>query len=163
MLDDSLTAEMVGVLLDGVRDGGEPKIDALYKKYDATFDASSITKFDKVLKYLAETFAPSLIDTPLLNPPHLLMLFSGIAYLLVGIPNGDMKQEELANLPKAMPKDLDKVRDHLLLLAALIDSDIEPGPPLTDFWKASRSSTQRIASRRVRFPVFVRMLGGSGT
>ena len=28
MLDDSLTAEMVGVLLDGVADGGQPKIDA---------------------------------------------------------------------------------------------------------------------------------------
>ncbi len=44
MLDDALTAEMVGILLEGVRDGGDPKLDALYRKYDGSFDVTSINK-----------------------------------------------------------------------------------------------------------------------
>ena len=32
MLDDSLTAEMVGILLEGIKDGGQPKIGALYQE-----------------------------------------------------------------------------------------------------------------------------------
>ena len=88
MLDDSLTAEMVGVLLDGVKDGGDPKIDALYRKYDVSFDVACITNVDRVLRYIVDNVAVSLIDTPLLSPPHLLMLFSALAYTLVGIPNG---------------------------------------------------------------------------
>lgn len=159
MFDDALTAEMVGVLLEGVRDGGDPKLDALYRRHDASFDAASITNLDLVLSYLQKNFAPALLGTPLLRPPHLLMLFSGIARLLVGIPEGDLKVEDVAGLPTGMFSNLDAVTETLLLLAATIDSDVEPGPPLTEFWRASRASTQRISSRRVRFPVYVRALG----
>jgi hypothetical protein len=48
MMDDSLTAEMVSVLLDGVKDGGQPKIDLTYKKYDNSFDVEAITKLGRV-------------------------------------------------------------------------------------------------------------------
>ncbi len=136
MQDDALTAEMVGALLEGVRDGGDPKIYALYKKYDTDFDIATIAKFDKVLKYLVDNFAESLLGTALLSPPHLLTLFSALAFILVGIPNGDIKPEELQGLPTAMFNDLDRVRENLLLLASLIDSEEEPGEPLSPFWKA---------------------------
>jgi hypothetical protein len=159
MQDDALTAEMVGVLLEGVKDGGDPKIWALYKKYDTTFDSTCITNFDKVLKYIADNLAPALVDTPMLNPPHLLTLFSAVAYILIGIPNGDLKPIELDDLPKAMFGDLDRVRENLFLLADVIGAEDEPAAPLTPFWKASHSSTQRIASRRIRFPFYVRALG----
>lgn len=159
MEDDSLTAEMVGVLLEGVKDGGQPKIDALYRKYDDSFDSATIPNFDRVLTYLVQNFAQSLIDTPMLRPPHLLMLYSGLAYHLIGIPDGDLTAAEIQALPqRGMFNNLERVRDSLLLLAAVIDSDQEPGPPLVDFWRTSRSTTHRIATRRVRFPVFVRVL-----
>jgi hypothetical protein len=159
MQDDALTAEMIGALLEGVKDGGDPKIWALYTKYDNSFDVATITTFDRVLRYLVENLAEALRGTPMLNPPHLLTLFSALAFILVGIPDGDFKPEEVAGLPRAMFSDLDQVRENLLLLAALIDTDDEPGEPLIPFWKASHSSTQRIASRRVRFPFYVRALG----
>ncbi len=159
MQDDALTAEMVGVLLEGVRDGGDPKIWALYKKYDTTFDSACITNFDAVLKYIVDNLAGTLVDTPMLNPPHLLTLFSAVAYILIGIPNGDLKPEELNGLPRAMFKDIDRVRENLFLLADLIRTEDEPADHLAPFWKASHSSTQRIASRRVRFPFYVRALG----
>lgn len=161
MLDDSLTAEMVGVLLDGVKDGGDPKIDALYKRYDLAFDSASIVNLDKILKYIVDNLAGALMDTPLLNPPHLLMLFSGLAYTMVGIPNGDLKPEDLNGLPTAIFNDLDRVRENLFLLASLISADDEPDEALAQFWRASQSSTQRIASRRVRFPFYVRALGSN--
>jgi hypothetical protein len=153
MLDDSLTAEMVGVLLEGVTDGGQPKIDALYKKYDRAFDAAIIKSLDTTLTFLVSNLAEHLVGTPLLNPPHLLMLFSALASILVGIPAGDLKPEEPTH-PKAMAKNLDRVRDNLLFLGAIIDNDAEPAEPYADFWRASRSSTQRIASRRIRFPAY---------
>lgn len=159
MQDDALTAEMVGALLEGVKDGGDPKIWALYKKYDNNFDVAAIANFDTVLKFIKDTFADALRDTPMLNPPHLLTLFSAVAFILVGIPNGDLKPEEVAGLPTAMFNDLDRVRENLLLLASLIDADEEPEELLSPFWRASQSSTQRIASRRARFPFYVRALG----
>ena len=157
MLDDSLTAEMVGVLLEGVKDGGQPKIDLLYKNYDKGFDVTAITNLNAVLQKIRSDFAPHLIDTPLLSPPHLLMLFSAVAHLLIGIPNGDMESVEM---PRRLPifANLDQVRENLLTLASVIASEDEPPEPYTNFWKSSKSSTQRIASRRVRFPVFVNAL-----
>jgi uncharacterized protein DUF262 len=159
MQDDALTSEMIGVLLEGVKDGGDPKIWALYKKYDNSFDVGTIATFDRVIKYLADNFADALRGTAMLNPPHLLALFSAVAFILVGIPNGDLKPEEVAGLPRAMLNDLDQVRENLVLLASLIETEEKPEELFVPFWKASHSSTQRIATRRVRFPFYVRALG----
>jgi len=87
------------------------------------------------------------------------MLFGAIAYLLVGIPQGDLQQDELAKLPNKITNET-QVRDNLQVLASIIDdSDGLLDAPYAEFWKASRSSTQRIASRRVRFPFYVRAVG----
>jgi Protein of unknown function DUF262 len=153
MMDDSLTAEMVGILLEGVRDGGQPKIDSLYKKYDNSFDLGVITKLYETLKAIQTDFAAGLIGTPVLSPPHLLMLFAALAHILIGIPMGDLKGTEMPPRRPLLP--LDDARDNLLQLASVITSEDEPPEPYADFWKASKSSTQRIASRRVRFPMYV--------
>jgi len=161
MMDDSLTAEMVGVLIDGVKDGGQPKIDVLYKNNNNLETAKLtqvITNLNSVLGRIKTDYAPSLKGTPLLSPPHLLMLFSAVAYLTVGIPAGDLKQNEIPDRSGGISKDTDAVRDSLGNLAAIIGLDNEPPPPDADFWKASTATTHRIASRRVRFPVFVRAL-----
>ena len=161
MLDDSLTAEIVGVLLGGVADGGQPKIDTLYKKYDKSFRSGDISMkhLDTVLAYIIRNLADHICDTPLMRPPHFLMLFSGVAAILVDIPQGELTAKEWRH-PRAIAKNLDDVRDRLLMLGSIIDSDAEPEEPYAEFWRASRSSTQRIASRRVRFPFFVRALAG---
>jgi hypothetical protein len=159
MQDDALTAEMVGILLEGLRDGGDPKINALYVKYDQKFDPAVIKKFDKVLKYFTENFADTVRDTPLLSPPHLLTVFGALAYLLVGIPDGELTHEELKLLPKKILKDHDTIYENLLTLASLIGVKDGPGEPYSPFWKASSSSTQRISSRRVRFAYYVHAFG----
>jgi len=68
MLDDSLTAEMLGILLDGVTDGGQPKIDNLYRRYDSSFDGTAITTLDDILSFLVDNIAVPLVDTPLMKP-----------------------------------------------------------------------------------------------
>lgn len=150
MMDDSLTAEMVGVLLEGVKDGGQPNITNLYKKFDVGFDVTSIANLNTVLTTFKKDFAPYLKGTSLLNPPHLLMLFAALAHVLVGIPQGDLKDGELP--PRVPLAHLDQARDNLLNLAVAMTSEEEPAAPYTEFWRASKSSTQRIASRRIRFP-----------
>jgi len=157
MMDDSLTAEMVGVLLEGVKDGGQPKIDVLYKSYDKGFDLNAITNLNVLLGRIKNDFAPHLVDTPLVNPPHFLMLFSALAHVLVGIPKGDLKDEEIPSRG-TLPQNLDEVYNNLLTLASIIAAEEEPPAPHTEFWRASKSSTHRIASRRIRFPAFVKAL-----
>lgn len=159
MLNDSLVSEMYGNILDGVQDGGAPKIEALYKKYDNRddFDREEIeNKFETVLDFIIEELAPSLAGRSILQPPHLLMLFAATAHVLVGIPAGS-----IPDMPErgALPDDLNLVRDNLANLADIIESVEEPQVNAA-FWRASKSSTQRIASRRVRFPVFVEALQG---
>ena len=158
MLDDSLTAELVGVLLNGVKDGGQDKINKLYQDCDDdSFDAGIITKLDTVLKFITENLASDLAGTPILRPAHFLMLFSAVSAMLVGIPEGDLTSSE-AKHPKGLPKKLDTTKSNLRLLASIIDSEDEPSKKFLEFWKASRASTQRISSRRVRFPFYVRAL-----
>ncbi|MBK7928977.1 MAG: hypothetical protein IPJ98_16275 [Bryobacterales bacterium] len=161
MLDDSLTAEALGILLLGVSDGGQPKITTLYKTYDKTFGDSnpSVKNLDTVLSYFDKTLAPYQADTPLMQPPHFLMLFAALAAIMVGVPQGQLTQKEHSH-PKAVGKNLGVVRENLLNLGSVIANDEEPAEEAyVEFWKASRSSTHRIASRRIRFPLYARALG----
>src|SRR5713101_1669527 len=140
MLDDSLTAEMFGVLLDGVSDGGQGKIDALYKKYDPTFDVTVIERLDSVLKFFVDHLADGLADTPVLSPTHCLMLFSALAALMLGIP-GNAHVSAVPQLKaKTIEANLDRAREKLLQLGSIIDSEDEPPQKYLSFWKASRST-----------------------
>lgn len=158
MLDDSLTAEMFGVLLDGVSDGGQGKIDALYKKYDPGFDTDIINKLDVVLAFFVDYLAEGLAGSPLLSATHFLMLFSALAALLVGIPANAHASAVSQVKAKALEDNLDRAREKLQQLGSIIDSEEEPTKKYLRFWKASRATTQRIASREIRFPVFVAAL-----
>jgi Protein of unknown function DUF262 len=156
MLDDSLTAEMVSILMEGVTDGGQPKIDTLYKNNDNINPVNAIKDLNIVLDVLSKRFAPGLKGSVLLSPPHLLMFFSALAYVLVGIPVGELLPNEI---PPRLPLiSDDQAIENLLNLAVIISSEEEAAAPFTEFWRASKSSTQRIASRRIRFGTFVKAL-----
>lgn len=160
MLDDSLVAEMFGILLEGVRDGGQPKIDALYKKYDsdALVNDNLVAKLDDVISYFVGHLADFLVGSPVMRAPHFLMLFAALAHVRWGIPDGDIGQMPAA--PVGALTNLDVVRANLQMLGAYIEGDNYPGP-FEAFHLASASSTQRISSRKVRFPIFVKALGNA--
>ena len=157
MEDDSLIAEMYGILLDGVCDGGQTNIDKLYKKYDPTFDlqGDTSTKLDSVLRLIIDNFASVLKGTPVLSAPHFLMLFAAVALATEGIPKSD--DVIVPDKDKTALSNFSMARSNLQQIAAIIDSD-SPLPGYEEFWKASKSSTQRISSRKVRFPVYYRAL-----
>lgn len=157
MLDDSLVAEMYGVLLEGVQDGGATKIEALYKRYDAegAFDREETErKFERIIEFIRDQLGGALFNRVLLQPPHLLMLFAAVAHVLEGIPAGSIE-----NMPSRgeLPDDLNQVRDRLITLAGILEGEIIPNE-YGDFWKASKASTQRIASRRIRFPIYLKAI-----
>lgn len=158
MLDDSLTAEMFGVLLEGVRDGGQSRITSLYKRHDPGFNPDSpiISRFDEAVQFFIDKLADQLRDTPILNGPHFLMTFAALAQALFGIPEGDMGKD-MPRRDKNALEDLSIAADNLRLLSSIISSE-EPPELFESFWKNSRSSTQRISSRRIRFPLYYRAL-----
>lgn len=158
MLDDSFMAELLGVVLRGVTDGGQSKITKLYEEYDKVFDPGdpSVSRVDAVLQYIVSNLADDLVGTPVLSAPHFLMLFAAVAHALRGIPVGDMGDEMPERNPAAL-SDVYSARNNLLELAAIIASE-KTVPGHEDFWSASKVSTQRISSRRVRFPAFYQAL-----
>jgi hypothetical protein len=158
MLDDSLMAEMFGILMEGVRDGGQPSINGLYNRHDASFDAEGEVPraIDVILRFLVNELAEDFLDTPLLSAPHFLMLFAALAHAIRGIPPGDLGNDLPPRNAQAL-SDLTITRSNLQELASVIDMDEAPGG-FEGFWRASKSSTQRISSRRVRFPVYYRAL-----
>ena len=157
MEDDSLTAEMFGVLIEGVADGGQAKIDGLYKRNEDSCDPGVMNRFDSVMNIIERDLAPALSETPLLKPPHLLMIFAAVACVTVGIPRGQLTEMEMDHPGKIGP-DLGRVRENLLTLGSVIAREEPPIGTYAEFWLHSRRSTQRIASRRVRFPFFTKAM-----
>ena len=52
-----LVAQLLGVLLDGVTDGGQPKIDKLYQRYDTELPEDCEEKFEQVCTFVVENFS----------------------------------------------------------------------------------------------------------
>jgi Protein of unknown function DUF262 len=153
MENDSLVAEMYTVLLDGVSDGGAEKVTRTYKIYDVEggFDKDlTESKFKASIGYIQNILAPRLDRSVVLKPPHLLMLFAAISHSLHGLPQGGLDQ-----LPAriGLNQDPNLSAANLLDLSHLISSREEP-TSMKEFWRASRSTTQRLASRKVRFPYY---------
>lgn len=157
MLDDSLMAEMFGVILEGVKDGGQSNINKLYKKYDPDFTPRKTVKsVDGVLAEITGKFEEVLVDSAIAGAPHFLMLFAAVAHATVGIPDGDMGGQMPKRTPKAL-SDIGIANENLAALNRILEST-EPVPEMTQFWNASSATTQRIRSRIVRFPVFCQAL-----
>lgn len=153
MLDDALMAELFGVLLVGVSSGDQRAITKLYQKYDAAFPMESeiIGRLDQILTFLT-TELPDVVVGPLASPPHFLMLFAASAHAIHGIPTGEMGSAMPQRSPDALT-DLTQARSNLSRLAAAIEAKETEGS-LSTFVLASLANAHRMASRRVRFPLF---------
>ncbi len=159
LLSDSLMAEMFGIVLEGVKDGGQPKISALYDRVDKNYQRGTAEEaVDRSLRHIVDNFDEPLRETRLSAAPHFLMLFAATAHALVGIPKGDLPtlppQGRVAPAEAAIPR--------LYEIGEVLASD-EPERSARAFWTASTASTQRIGSRQVRFPVYHAAVRGRPT
>lgn len=160
MLDDSFMAEMFGIVLQGVTDGGQARITKLYKKYKDEFPSETETrrKVDEACSFATQRLGEVLSEPPgdtLCGQPHFLMLFAAIAHGLFGIPLGQM-DEDMPQRSNGFFSNPEQAKENLRSLAQAISSGevLILDPRLHQFSEASRATTQRISSRRLRFPFY---------
>ena len=157
MADDELMAQMFGILIEGVTDGGQPRINNLYKKYNSDLPSGTTERIDGTVRYMIENF-DQVLGTEIGRAPHFLMLFAAVAHALSGIPAGNMGDQMPTSNPDALA-DIPNSVSNLSVLSEALEQDIAEVPNhLKDFKEASSSSTQRIRSRRIRFPMYYRSL-----
>lgn len=159
MADDALIAELYGIILEGVKDGGEKNLTNLYKKYDVEF--SEQTDVEKKVQACIDEIVNRYSDflpTPLGRRPQFIMLFAAVAHSAYGLPQGG-----LIDLPvqgKLLSKEEgSEGLDRLVRALSSADENVLSSD-LQAFRDASRSTTHRIASRRVRFSQIYRAIIG---
>ena len=160
LLHHELVAQLLGIILDGVTDGGQPKIDRLYDRYDTAIPNGAEDRLDEVCEYIVSHFS-EVLKTKLGGAPHFMMLFAAVAHALHGIPEGDMGGEH----PELPVKDSLALSDppaalaNLITLSKIFDTPAEKVPgDLAGFKLAIAGTTQRIRSRSVRFVTLYRAL-----
>ena len=157
MADDELMALMLGIILDGVIDGGQSVTNKLYDRYDDKLPHDAIEKLDKTVSFLLNELDP-ILETGLARAPHFLMLFAAVAHALFGIPTGDMGEDMPARDNIAL-SDIGMAKANLGTLADILQSPDDSIPTHLFLYRlASAGSTQRIRSRRIRFPALYRAL-----
>lgn len=162
MADDALVAEMYGILLRGIADGGDKAIKLLYEDYDMEFPPKdSLDKMlDKILRHIQTELGEIIIGGSVLaRPPHFLMIFAAFAHADYGLGIGGLSEGELPVNRNDALANRQVVIENLQLLGDLISEERETVPNRwRRFHSASRASTHRLSSRRVRFPVYFRAL-----
>lgn len=151
MADDELMALMLGVVLEGVTDGGQPRTNRLYERYDKHLPDYAERKLDRTIEFIL-TQLSEIMQTGLSRSPHFLILFAAVCHALFGLPEGDIGEEEMPlNTPGALT-DLGMVKSNLGYLADILQSSDEKIPEhLVAFKIASAGTTQRIRGRKARF------------
>ena len=153
LLHHELVAQLLSVILDGVTDGGQTKINKIYERYDTHVPKNTQAHFDKVCKYIVGNFA-DVLTTKVGSGPHFMMLFAAVAHALFGIPEGDMVGEFSPHpaRERSALTDVAAATTNLLRLADIFDQPVEDVPDwLASFKVAIAGTTQRIRSRSVRF------------
>ncbi len=153
--------ELLGIILEGATDGGQPRIDKLYEKYGAGIPNVLEERFDEVCSSIIEHL-PDVLTTKLGTGPHFMMIFAAVAHVaLRGLPKGDMGGEH-PDLPALDPlalSDPAAASPNLLVLADIFDLDPDDVPErLKNFKVAIAGTTQRIKSRSRRFVTIYRAL-----
>ena len=167
MKDDSLMAEMFGIVMEGVRDGSQFTIEKLYRKHDDEQAPSkpreeAVATINSVLEFFQSHLEEHCMSTPLMRtlmrPPHFLMLFAALAHCGHDIPIGAL--DKLPESPKKFPKCDEQVVKNLRELAVAIKQEPEQSGTLHEFWNQSKTATTQMPSRKIRFKEFFRALDG---
>ncbi len=157
MGDDELIAQLFGVILEGVCDGGQPKIERLYRTYDGNLPAYATDRLNQTIACIVDDLSP-ILETGLAGSPHFLMLFAAVAHALFAIPEGDMAEDMPARDLRALEDSSIAIENLGTLADVLTLDEQEVHPRFKAFQLASAGTTQRIRSRRVRFPMLYKAL-----
>ena len=152
MVDDELMAQMLGIMLEGVQDGGQRTTDRLYSNYDEGFPNDSVAKLDETVEYIVGNLS-EVLSSRIGTAPHFLMLYAAVAHALLGIPEGDMGADSpLPYRDGRALSDLSMALQNLETLAEALEAPENEIPlRFIQFKLASSRTTQRIRSRGIRF------------
>jgi hypothetical protein len=162
MLDDQLMAEMFGVVINGVTDGGQSNINKLYIRLDKNFTQQQFVEqqVNATLRYIIDNFG-EVLGRSIHSAPHFLILFAAVTHALFGIPAGDIGSD-MPSRDQAALSDLGAALRNLLILAEILDLSEQEARALPDhlhaFWAFSSGTTQRIRSRKPRFLIYSKAL-----
>lgn len=170
MADDEFMAEAFSLILNGVTDGGAPRLHKLYKQQDdEEFTDAVHSDIRKKLEFaigFLENTAPEILSNQFCKHYQLLMMIAAILHHKYGIPEGQIvPKNKFGNKIGEMPErsDLasrDKVLEQIANLErAFNTAELDRSARDQDFIVHSSSSPQRIASRRARFKRFVQIFG----
>jgi len=151
----TLIAEMYMAFANGLGDGGEEKVGGFYKsniKRDEAYFFDLTALVQKNINIVVGNFAPTFGETTFFDAPNFLLLVCAIAFVAGEMPasalTADVDNKRGIGLSQA------NAANNLPLLATAVENDDIDGP-YAGFVVASKSSTQRISSRRPRFSAIV--------
>lgn len=158
MADDEFVAELFSLVLHGVTDGGANKLHKLYKTQDDNKFTDTIHKqIVNEIKFgfeFIETTTPEVLSGFLAKHYQLLMMVAAILHHKFGIPQG-----QIDSMPSRKSlASRDKIIDEIAKLERTFNEE-NPSHQYKRFIEASSSSPQRIASRKIRFAMFVDIFG----
>jgi hypothetical protein len=152
MADDEFFAEIIRLITDGISDGGSEQLNKYYRrmtddKFDDTLQKSTEAKLEELI-----TFLDSQLDQFLTGPlgKHYQIYALCAAYLII---DGTHQNSNIVPSPTGF-KPQHKFADALSILEQDLDDDLS----VSEFSKASRSSTQRQSTRIARTKAFVTAL-----
>jgi hypothetical protein len=156
MADDEFMAEAFGLVLNGVTDGGAARMEKLYKqqsdkKFTENIHKDIIAKLAYAIGFL-EKKVPEILSNQFCKHYQLLMIIAAILHHKYGIPDGQVVK--LPARKKLASKD--KILEEIAKLERAFSRDDKSAED-SEFIESSTSSTQRIASRRIRFRRFVQI------
>lgn len=159
MIDQSLVAELVGIITSGLTDGAEKDITKIYEAHRTSEvsdlpPAADVEESSRSVAALLEPFA----GEPLVKRPHFLVLFAAILYMQAKLPPGKLDLADFNEFKSQGMTDSQTIQDNLERLnRALGDAEAADTKVLVAFREA-RATTQRMKSRKARFEIFCRAL-----
>jgi hypothetical protein len=157
MADDRFMADIIGVLLEGVKDGGEVYLNKLYLAQDDEVFTDVVqrrieTQMRRGFAFLDKELG-DVLRGPLSRHYHLLIILAAYFHHEFGIPAGS-----ISPMPaRAKLASSDLIRDRLAVYSDALERD-SPPVRLEKFIEASGERPERIASRAIRFPLMAKAL-----
>jgi hypothetical protein len=165
MADDAFVADCLLQIAQGITGGESGTLNRAYRELDVSFPEQEAVRsaFRSAIELLTTRLSSALVP-PLSRPPHLVMLVAAAAHVRTGVrlQEGKGWVPRMALLPSRppLPRSRDKwdvVRENLLQLGSIIElPEPPPAKRLASFWRASTSAPINLASRKVRFPFYVK-------
>lgn len=155
----SLIAQMFMTIDDGIGDGGEAQITRYYKSKrrepEEYFVPVRIFLDDTISEILEHT-SGDFSESTFYDAPNFLILFAAVAFLENRSPQSKVSED--VNEFHGRGVDWDRALINLSNIAQAFDVDDDEGSPFAAFVSATKSTTHRVASRKVRFSTIVRLI-----